>query len=219
MADRRAFVTRHLAVTPVLGLNLYLAHPRSGLSRLRSDPPYWAHVWAGGAALAAHLQANPATVQGKRVLDFGAGCGIAGLAAAQAGAARVLAHDPDPWARAALAQNARLNGARIALWRGGRVDVVLAGDVFYAPEVAEAVLPRLLALAAQGATVLVGDPGRRDLPLLHLQPLASYPVRDMGDPPGVSRQANVYVLRAPPTSGSSSPEGLSSPPRRKPARA
>lgn len=219
MPDRRAFVRHHLAVMPEQGLQLYLAHPGSGLSRLGGAPPYWAYVWAGGAALAAHVLANPDLVQGKRVLDFGAGSGIAGLAAARAGAAGVLAHDPDPWARAALAENARLNGVRLALWRGGRVDVVLAGDVFYAPEVAQAVLPRLLALAEDGALVLIGDPGRRDLPEGRLTLLARHRVRDMGDPPGVLRQAGVYALRPSATSGSSSPEGLSSPPRRKPFRA
>lgn len=219
MPDRRALVARHLAPVEVQGIRLFLAHPGSGLSRLAGGPPYWAYVWAGGAALAAHVLANPDLVQGKRVLDFGAGCGIAGLAAARAGAAQVVAHDPDPWARAALALNAGLNGTRLALWRGGLADVVLAGDVFYGPEVAEAVLPRLLALAEAGAQVLVGDPGRRDLPEARLTLLARHRVRDMGDPPGVLRPAGVYALRPSANSGSSSPEGLSSPPRRKPFRA
>lgn len=199
MADRRAFVTRHLALSQVQEIRLYLAHPGSGLSRLGGGPPYWAYVWAGGAALAAHVLANPDLVQGKRVLDFGAGCGIAGLAAARAGAARVLAHDPDPWARAALAANAALNGTSLALWRGGAVDVVLAGDVFYAPEVAALVLPRLAGLAAQGALVLVGDPGRRDLPQDGLAPLAHYDLPDMGDPPGRLRRTQVYRLTSPAT--------------------
>lgn len=222
MASRRAFVAQRLAATALPefgGLMLYLAHPSSGLSRRYGGPPYWAYVWAGGAALAAHVLANPTLVRGKRVLDFGAGSGIAGLSAARAGAAQVLAHDPDPWARAALALNAGLNGTRLALWRGGRVDVVLAGDVFYAPEVAEAVLPRLLALAEAGAQVLVGDPGRHDLPEKRLSLLARHAVRDMGDAPGVLRPAGVFALRPSANSGSSSPEGLSSPPRRKPFRA
>jgi predicted nicotinamide N-methyase len=195
LPDRQAFVTRHLQVRQVQGLKLYLAHPGSGLGRIGGTPPYWAYVWAGGAALAAHVTANPALVRGKRVLDFGAGSGIAGLAAARAQAARVLALDPDPWARAALAENARLNGLDLGLWRGGKVDVVLAGDVFYAPEVAAAVLPRLCLLAATGAQVVLGDPGRRDLPRNGLLPLARYPVPDMGDPPGVLRDCGVYLLQ------------------------
>ena len=56
------------------------------------DPPYWAFAWpAGGQALARHILDHPSAVAGKRVLDFAAGGGIAAIAAARAGAARVEA--------------------------------------------------------------------------------------------------------------------------------
>ena len=138
--------------------------------------------------------ADPALVRGRRVLDFGAGSGLAGLVAARLGASVAVA-EADPWARAALALNAEANGQRLRFWRGGRVDVVLAGDVFYAPEVAQSVLPVLRGLAERGARVLVGDPGRRDLPLQHLTLLARHPVRDMGDPPGALRDGLVFALK------------------------
>jgi predicted nicotinamide N-methyase len=196
-AARAAFIVRNLQARMLPefgGLTLYLAHPGSGLSRLGARPPYWAHVWAGGAVLAAHVLQNPDLVRGRRVLDFGAGSGLLALVAARAGA-RALVAETDPWARAALAANASANGVRPGFWRGGRVDLVLAGDVFYAPEVAAKVLPVLEDCLARGAQVLVGDPGRRDLPLHRLAPLAERPVRDMGDPPGVLRPARVFALR------------------------
>jgi predicted nicotinamide N-methyase len=65
--------------------------------------------------------------------------------------------------------------------------VVVAGDVFYDEAVAASAAVALD--AAWGALgpkteVLVGDIGRRFLPRDRLAPLASYPVRDLGDPPG-----------------------------------
>ena len=198
-ASRAAFIAERLAVTDLpelgpldLGLRLYLAHPGSGLSRLGSVPPYWAYVWAGGAALARHLRGMD--LRGRRVLDFGAGSGVAGIAAALAGA-KVRARERDPWGRVALGLNAGLNGVALPPARGmPRVDLVLAGDVFYGAEVAAAVLPVLEGFRNRGAEVLVGDPGRADLPRGRLAQVAEYQVRDMGDAPGVTRAAGVYRL-------------------------
>ena len=58
-------------------------------------PPFWAFAWPGGQALARHVLDNPAVVAGRRVLDFAAGCGIAAIACALAGAASVEAAEID----------------------------------------------------------------------------------------------------------------------------
>ena len=50
-------------------------------------PPFWAFAWAGGQALARYVLDHPEIVRGKRVLDFGAGSGLIGIAAMKAGAA------------------------------------------------------------------------------------------------------------------------------------
>ncbi|HVK89918.1 MAG TPA: methyltransferase, partial [Mycoplana sp.] len=55
-------------------------------------------------------------------------------------------------------------------------DVVLAGDVFYDRTFADVLVPWFLSLAARGATVLVGDPGRSYCPRERMQPLATYEV-------------------------------------------
>ena len=57
------------------------------------------------------------------------------------------------------------------------VDVILAGDTWYEGGLAERVLPWLRAALARGADVLVGDPGRRYLPVDELVELAAYEVR------------------------------------------
>jgi predicted nicotinamide N-methyase len=76
-------------------------------------PPYWAYPWPGGIALARLLLDRPELVAGARVLDLGAGGGVAALAAARAGAAEVVANDRDPWAIATVALAAARQGLGI----------------------------------------------------------------------------------------------------------
>jgi len=95
--------------------------------------PYWAFAWAGGRALARFIKAHPEQVEGKRVLDFGTGSGLVGIAAAQAGAKEVYIADLDPNALEAAKLNAALNQVKLlpvtANWP--EVDVLLASDVLY----------------------------------------------------------------------------------------
>jgi len=130
---------------------------------------------------------HPEVVAGKRVLDLGAGSGLVGIAAMRAGAAEVLAAETDAYGRDALQINAEANGVRlvpitldIAADIPPPVDLVLGGDVFYAPEVAIAMLAFLDRCRTDGRDVLVGDPGRRDLPRERLRLIAEYAVGDMG---------------------------------------
>ncbi|MBB4313856.1 class I SAM-dependent methyltransferase [Roseospira marina] len=138
-------------------------------------PPFWAFAWAGGQALARHILDTPALVRDRDVLDFAAGGGLVGLAAARAGARHVTCVEVDPLAVSAIAANAALNGLadRIEarcddlttdLSRPAPWSVVLAGDVCYEQPMADRVLAFLRARAAAGATVLMADPGRSFLP-------------------------------------------------------
>ncbi len=147
-------------------------------------PPYWAFAWPGGRALARYLLDNPAVAAGKDVLDFAAGCGIAAIAAAKAGAARVTASEIDDFALAALGLNAAANGVAVGCRAGDVValdpmpawGLVLAGDVFYEKPMAERIWPWLRARKAAGALVLVADPGRAYLPGSGLREIARYDV-------------------------------------------
>jgi predicted nicotinamide N-methyase len=145
--------------------------------------PYWASAWAGGQALARHLLDHPELAAGRRVLDLAAGSGLVAIAAALAGAERVVANDIDPYAVAAVTINARANRVAVAATGGdlldsvdAEADLVLAGDVFYSRALADRMLPFLQRAAAGGAEVLVGDPGRGHLPADRLAVLADYPV-------------------------------------------
>jgi predicted nicotinamide N-methyase len=149
------------------------------LNEMGVPPPYWAFAWAGGQALARYVLDNPQIVRGKRVLDFGAGSGIVGLAAAHAGAAHVLAADIDKFSVAAITANAAANTLAISITSDDIIgskqdfDVILVGDMCYERPLAE----RLLAwLKNSDAHILLGDPGRSYFPKEGLTRLALYSV-------------------------------------------
>ena len=151
------------------------------LARGTVPPPFWAFAWAGGQALARYLLDHPEQVAGRYVLDFGAGSGLVAIAAARAGAARVLAVDIDHFAAAAIAANAALNGVVVTVTTADVIDavdprgeVVAAGDVCYEQPMAERVTTWLRSLARLGRLVLLGDPGRTYLPTDGLHERARY---------------------------------------------
>lgn len=132
--------------------------------------PYWAFCWGAGQALARFVLDHPEEVRGKRVVDFGAGSGVTAIAAALAGARKVIAVDIDPNARRFVLYNAELCGVRIevAAETPENWDALLAGDVLYD----EPVRDWLLAAARSGREVLVGDPLRPGMPRFELEPIA-----------------------------------------------
>ena len=152
------------------------------LATIGLPPPFWAFAWAGGQGLARYLLDRPEAVAGRTVLDFAAGSGLVGIAAAKAGAASVTAADIDPFCGPAIRLNAAANavaldyGSDDLIGRDLGWDVVLAGDVFYQKDMANLLVPWFGALRRRGADVLVGDPGRAYLPKERLERLAEYQV-------------------------------------------
>ncbi len=164
-------------------------------------PPFWAFAWPGSQALARFILDNPASVAGRRVLDFAAGCGLAALAAARAGAALVEAAEIDPLALAAISLNARKNGLSVhalsedVVGLACRWDLILCGDICYEAPMARHILPWLREMA-RSSEVLIADPGRAYLPLSELKPVASYDVpttRELED--NTLRRTVLYSLR------------------------
>jgi predicted nicotinamide N-methyase len=160
-----------------------LWHATSAELQRYDASPFWAFPWAGGQALARHLLDHPELVRGRRVLDFATGSGLVGIAAARAGAARVVGADVAPFCEAVVPMNAALNGVSLELrledLLGGPLDgfdVVLAGDVFYEQPLAGRALAWLRGLAARGLRVLAGDPGRLYSPREGVRDLARYEV-------------------------------------------
>lgn len=147
---------------------------------LMDEPPYWSFCWASGQVLARYLLDHPALVAGKTVLDLGPGSGVVALAAARAGARRVLACDLDPFALAATRANAELNGVQVEAGDDlasmlPQADLVVTADILYDRDN----LP-LLARLRLAADVLLADSRVRDLQppgyrLLGTRPATTWP--------------------------------------------
>lgn len=169
--------------------------------RILEEPPYWCFCWASGLAMARYLAEHPHWVQGKRVLDFGAGSGIAGIAAARAGALEVVACDLDPLALQACQANAVLNGVTLGyssdfFAEADRFDLILVADVLYD----RANLPLLDAFLGRGRQALVADSRVRDFshPLYRqLGVLDALTLPDLAEPHEFRRVSLYHASREP----------------------
>ena len=144
-------------------LNMDRAFNPEETRRILEEPPYWCFCWASGLALARWLAERPNWVHGKRVLDFGAGSGVAAIAAAKAGALEVVACDLDPLAIEACRANAALNGVELSyspdfFAEDDRFDLIIVADVLYD----RANLPLLDHFLSRGREALVADSRVKD---------------------------------------------------------
>lgn len=191
MKDFIEQATRLAPVSLLPEISVYQAEDFTGLweqlSAAAQDPdlppPFWAACWPGGVGLARYILDHPALVRGKKVLDFASGSGLVGIAAAKAGAKKVLFCDIDPLARAAIEMNAAHNQIPCSLtglidltkpYKG--VDLILAGDVCYEHLMSHRVLKWLRLSSFEGRAVMIGDPGRAYLPQEGLKTLGEVTV-------------------------------------------
>jgi len=193
IADRAAFIRENTRLSAPRLIPEILLHQADklmplwratepDLEAMGLPPPYWAFAWAGGQALARYLLDHRETAAGRCVLDFGAGSGLAAIAAAKAGAARVIAAEIDAFAQTAIALNAEANVVTLELLAAdalGTADpawqVVVAGDVCYEQPLAGRAEAWLRSLARQ-ALVLIGDPRRTYFPKDGVELVARYTV-------------------------------------------
>ncbi len=127
--------------------------------------PFFAVAWPGAQALARVV--GGIDVKGMVVVDVGCGSGVAAIAAAMAGAARVVAVDVDPIALACARLCAKANGVVIETEKGDATDeavvdgadVVLAGDVVYNADTGKA-FASCLRSWTRNRRVIVADSGR-----------------------------------------------------------
>lgn len=191
--DPEGFVRAHTRlVTPPLvpEIRVYAADEVTPLWQATEDvlgkagiePPFWAFPWPGSQALARWVLDHPAEVAGKRILDVGAGGGLAAIAAARVGA-HATANDIDPLALVAARLNAAENGVSIATRLGDLsaaaeavdADVVLVGDLCYEKALAARLMGWLRGLATE-RRVVIAEPGRAFAPRDGVRAFARYTV-------------------------------------------
>lgn len=153
------------------------------IGEMNVPPPYWAFAWAGGQAVARYLLDRPEICSGRRLLDLGAGSGLASIAGMRSRALSCLAADIDAYAIAACKLNAAANGVTVGTTsrdllgeRGLQYDVVIVGDLFYERALAERVADFIDGVRAAGAEVLIGDPQRSYFPRGRFACVAEYEV-------------------------------------------
>ncbi|MBC3346005.1 methyltransferase [Pseudomonas sp. SWRI196] len=201
----------HLVACPLPGTDLKLwlidgdnmdrAFSPEETRRILHEPPYWSFCWASGLAMARYLVEQPHWVEGKRVLDFGAGSGVAGIAALKAGALEVVACDLDPLALAACQANAWLNDVKLGysedfFAEDDRFDLILVADVLYD----RANLPLLDQFLSRGREALVADSRVRDFqhPLYRrIEMLEAMTLPDLAEPEEF-RHVSLYHARRQP---------------------
>lgn len=162
----RSARTELMALPQTPDIELFLINadfPQSALSHdemlaVMNYPAYWAFCWASGQVLAEFILREPERVAGKRVLDFGCGSGVVAIAAAKAGAQRVLACDLDADALLATQVNAQHNGVDLELYDDFHrieetLDLIIVADVLYDREN----LPWLGRFLERADEVLVAD--------------------------------------------------------------
>lgn len=191
-------------------LQLYLVDIDTDIQTLSSEtiaavmnnPLYWMFCWASGRVLAQQILENPQWVKDKVILDVGSGSGVVAIAAALAGAKKVIASDLDPLSLKAIAMNAELNGIAVetsefeilgdyTLYQG-HIDVVLVADVLYESKNI-ALIDDLL---KRGDSMLLADSRVKNFSHPSLEQVASVPGSSFPDLGGFDEFYEVNIYRS-----------------------
>lgn len=130
--------------------------------------PFWAELWPASLGLARYIFNNRLLLRGKKVLELGAGIGLAGIAARLAGA-DLLQTDYSEAALKFIKVNSLRNGLTepqllLADWRcfpdAGLFDMILGADILY-EKTLHPYLEKIITNSLKpNGTVWLADPGR-----------------------------------------------------------
>jgi predicted nicotinamide N-methyase len=182
---QRGPLQRHLALIshPFAGTEVCVRESEN--KTLRFSPPYGGRVWDSGLVLSSWLEDRHGDwLQGKRVLELGAGVGLLGLCCAHLGAEVTITDGAESLtelmqrnvARNRVAIEARGGSARVAMleWgsgedilavsRHGPFDAIVGSDLCYDTHIHSFLADTIDALAGPRTSVLLASPITR---LLH----------------------------------------------------
>ena len=138
------------------------------LGELTDRLPYGVALWPAAIALAHEMVARADTINGKRILELGAGTGLAGIVAASLGG-QVVQTDRNELALSVCRRNGERNGIRsidyrLADWLAWeeteRYDWIIGSDILYGEMMHPALRQIFAANLAPGGRILIADPFR-----------------------------------------------------------
>ncbi len=138
------------------------------LSELTERLPYGVALWPAAIALAHEMVARADLIEGKRILELGAGTGLAGIVAASLGGCMVQT-DRNELALSVCRRNGERNGApaieyRQADWTAWEdtehYDWIIGSDILYGEAMHPALRQIFMTNLAPGGRILLADPFR-----------------------------------------------------------
>ncbi len=163
---------RHFTLYRVRDVNALIDSLDAGTLSDADRFPYWAQLWDSSIALAEWCLSSP-DLAGCTVLELGSGLGLAGIAAAAAGATVTLSdYDPDALMCAQLnilrnlSPSERLRASVTHRdWRSQqeevkRFDFVIGADILYDRAVARHLLDLVRSAITPGGSIVLADPDR-----------------------------------------------------------
>lgn len=138
------------------------------LGELTERLPYGVALWPAAIALAHEMIARNDAMEGKRILELGAGTGLAGIVAASLGG-RVVQTDRNELALSVCRRNGERNGAAAIEYRQAdwtvwedteRYDWIIGSDILYGEAMHSALRQIFATNLAPGGRILIADPFR-----------------------------------------------------------
>lgn len=139
------------------------------LVKTDDDVPFWAVLWPAAVSMSEYFW-EYVDFSGLRVLELGAGLGLAGMVASAKGASTVQT-DFIPESLQLAKENAEINGINnisylLADWRSFPIeeqfDRIIGSDILYEPKLHPCLEKIFADNLKSGGTVVIADPGRED---------------------------------------------------------
>ncbi|MDB5211000.1 MAG: hypothetical protein JWQ30_1827 [Sediminibacterium sp.] len=166
--------------------------------------PFWAKVWPSAKEMASLLVSEPHWIEGKHVLELGAGIGLPSFIMAHHASTMIIS-DHAPEAVQLIEKNVQYLGlqhvqAMCLDWNhfpdGIKAETVLLSDINYAPDQFAVLLVLIRKFLEQGATIILATPQRITItPFAEaLRPFIKRSVLQINEHMGQSTDIRILIL-------------------------